>query len=438
MNAKRIDALHVLHKGFIVFSFIRCLSMYVSISPLCNYRVYALSGILFLVFCGSSLDLPKEQLFMNCTRCGYQLPEGALACPNCGTPTAAYYAGSGSNPYTPTAIAQTPYYQQQSAPPYGAANEQKGANYGYDPHQAPSPPNYNAPAYPQINPYSPSHPYGSYSAPPSSPVEQMQYVVPQPPPQQKTPTPRSRSRLWIVVGVVTLVVAVIVSGLFALLPRGSTDSQAGTATLAATSTSNVSANPYSGGGTLVLDDPLKDNSKGYKWDEGTLNNNVGISHCTFSNGAYHTTITPSKPANSSGLSCNPEASSLVFSNVAFEVKTDVLQGSTSGVIVRVDQAPGNYYTFTIDTSGNYFFNIYSNNTPKLLTSGSNAIINKGLNQTNLVAIVAKGQTISGYVNGQFLASVDDKTYGQGQIGVYGGGTGNVDVAMTNARVWKLP
>ena len=61
----------------------------------------------------------------------------------------------------------------------------------------------------------------------------------------------------------------------------------------------------------------------------------------------------------------------------------------------------------------------------------------GLNQSNLLAIAANGDTISVYVNGQFVASVQDKTYSNGQIGIYAYGDTGCDVAVSNVRVWKL-
>src|SRR6266852_1456525 len=39
---------------------------------------------------------------MHCPACGARLPLEAKACPNCGTLTPAYYAGSGASPHDPT------------------------------------------------------------------------------------------------------------------------------------------------------------------------------------------------------------------------------------------------------------------------------------------------------------------------------------------------
>ncbi len=75
---------------------------------------------------------------------------------------------------------------------------------------------------------------------------------------------------------------------------------------------------------------------------------------------------------------------------------------------------------------------------KILSSGTNGAIKKGLNQSNLVAAVANGNTISVYVNNEFIASVQDNTYTNGQIGIYSeGDNGPADIIASNARVWRL-
>ncbi|MGZ3629823.1 MAG: zinc-ribbon domain-containing protein, partial [Ktedonobacteraceae bacterium] len=39
---------------------------------------------------------------MKCSACGMQLPAGVAYCPNCGTPTPAFYAPTGTTPNNPT------------------------------------------------------------------------------------------------------------------------------------------------------------------------------------------------------------------------------------------------------------------------------------------------------------------------------------------------
>ena len=59
-------------------------------------------------------------------------------------------------------------------------------------------------------------------------------------------------------------------------------------------------------------------------------------------------------------------------------------------------------------------------------------------QTNLLAIVAIGDTITLYVNNHSLGSVKDASYQQGQIGAFASGdTGAFDVVISDVKVWKL-
>ncbi len=85
---------------------------------------------------------------------------------------------------------------------------------------------------------------------------------------------------------------------------------------------------------LVLDDPMHDNSKGYKWDEVTLggNNPGNMATCDFKKGSYHI----SRPQTGS-LLCVPEAPQLVFQNLTFEARLTITQGDVAAVAVRVNQ-----------------------------------------------------------------------------------------------------
>jgi hypothetical protein len=184
---------------------------------------------------------------------------------------------------------------------------------------------------------------------------------------------------------------------------------------------------------------MHDNSKGNKWDEQTLNGTNGDTNvyvCGFSGGAYHLTTT------SSGLFCNPEAPNLVFSNVAFEAKMTILKGDMAGVGVRWNQKGASGYLFEITTQGGYVLegiNLSGNGLPyTILRQGGDASIKQGLNQINLIALVANGTTLSAYVNNQLVATAQDSTYSQGQLAVYGEGVNQAsNVVASDARVWKI-
>jgi hypothetical protein len=136
--------------------------------------------------------------------------------------------------------------------------------------------------------------------------------------------------------------------------------------------------------------------------------------------------------------CGPQANGLVFSNLAFEANITVLQGDFAGIWFRYDQSQGTRYLFFMDTNGYYGVTTDVNDYLSYLRQGSRPAAFRLGHQTNLLAIVAIGNTIAVYVNHQLLASTTDTSYQQGQIGVFAQGlTNGFDVIASDVRVWKL-
>jgi hypothetical protein len=54
--------------------------------------------------------------------------------------------------------------------------------------------------------------------------------------------------------------------------------------------------------------------------------------------------------------------------------------------------------------------------------------------------MARGSTISLFINKQFIKIVSDNNYSPGEIGMFTGNVprSNIDVAYSNAQVWDLP
>jgi hypothetical protein len=168
---------------------------------------------------------------MNCTACGRQIQAGVIYCPNCGTPTPAYYA-----PTVASSSSNVP-----PPPPY--------TNYGSQPYGMPSP----------------------YSTPPPAP-----YNTPPPASSQgssSTATP-------------TVAPAQATAAAQAHTTATASTALTATAQAQATATASVIAanpNPYTpGSGKLALIDPLSDNSKGYAWDVGSYADGA----CAFSGGPF--------------------------------------------------------------------------------------------------------------------------------------------------------
>ena len=202
----------------------------------------------------------------------------------------------------------------------------------------------------------------------------------------------------------------------------------------ATATATVYQNLYnqSTSGTPALSDPLSDNSNGNGWNVGT--NNSGGS-CQFAGGAYHISQTRTNYFWSCTTSGN-------FSDFAYQVQMQIIKGDDGGVAFRVNITNNTFYgyVFAVGQNGSYQLFVCPPNTTSCnsLSSSSSSAINQGLNQTNLVTVIVKGNTITLYVNQQEIESMTDSTFSHGQIGVIAEDNSNAtEVVYSNAKVWRL-
>jgi serine/threonine protein kinase len=194
-------------------------------------------------------------------------------------------------------------------------------------------------------------------------------------------------------------------------------------------TATASLNPYPPHGmTLVLNDPLRDNSKGYNWDV-----NAGV--CQFLTGGYLVRETQQ------GHFQYCVARATDFSNFAYQVQMTIISGDYGGLIFRANTVSGQYYYFRIGRDGSYVLARYVDNQSihaHVLTDGVASIVRMNLNQANLILIVAKGSAIDLYANNHYIASVRDNSYSHGQIAVAAEDEGNsTGVLFSDAKVWAL-
>jgi serine/threonine protein kinase len=183
--------------------------------------------------------------------------------------------------------------------------------------------------------------------------------------------------------------------------------------------------PYHG--TLVLDDPLHDNSRGYGWQDFPTNGSGGA--CQFEADGYH--VSEQQPYFQS---CHPAAR---FTNVIFEVQMKILSGNCGGIVLRDTTAQAYAYAFLVCQDGSYQLDRFDGfgKTPSTLINDSSSAIKTGLNKTNVLAGVIQGCTIDLYVNGRHLATEQDCTYSAGQIGV----AVNIQAqaVFSDAKAWKM-
>lgn len=346
----------------------------------------------------------------------------------------------GYNPYPPN-----PPSGPNPPTPGPGANPNSG--YGpYDPYSgAPTPP----PPGPSTNPYDP---YAPTMMSQGSNAGFTPYAPPPPSPPMMPPTPPRKGGLsgrtiGAAVAALLLIAAAIIISLVAYNNVQTSNANAtstalahtqatgtalahATATGAAIATATTIASTYPFSDKVSLKDPLADNTKGYGWQESTP--------CKFSGSAYHI-------IDSQANTYQPcVATNTNFTDFTFQVEATIKQGNTgaaAGLIFRADSANSKFYRIYADKEGNYGILVSVDTTGtnvRALKTGSSSAINTGLDQTNTLGIVARGSSISFYVNNQLVTTVTDPTYSHGQIGFSADvTTGTTDVVYSNAEVWAL-
>lgn len=206
---------------------------------------------------------------------------------------------------------------------------------------------------------------------------------------------------------------------------------AATATPRASATAFAALDPYPPkDGTLMMDDPLTNNKRGNEWDD--------MAGCDFTGGSYQV---------SSAAGVNYCTASPSFHNFTYEAQVTLTQGDFAGIVFRLNSSKNTYYYLGINASGGYAL-IYSyNDSPYIydtnstlipILSGTSPTIKAGLNQPDLLAVVANGRHLDLYVNMQHVASVRDALDSSGQIGVAAGYTvSEADAQFSNVRVWDI-
>lgn len=357
---------------------------------------------------------------MNCPSCGVKLPVEASFCPNCGTTIS-----------TDQPFRDEPFIMYAGSQPQGV------------------PPNTAQPGgVPSLHP--PLYPPYPYPMPP-----QVGYPPPVP---QLAPPPARKRRTGLTIGIVILLFVLIsASGCVyyglalrnlmttaqnGIIAQATVDSASPTpitddTTPTPTVPLSTQPNPYTPfTGNVVLDDPMSDNSQGNQWVEGSATGS-----CQFTGNAYHVTI----PGTANPITESCPANNTNFSNFAFQVEMTIIKGSTGGITFR-NLTRSQFYYFYITVNSRYSLALFSPSTTnqpvvKTLQSGFSSAIHTLPGQSNLLAVVAHGNTIDLYANKTRVSSVVDATYTSGRIGVAAHITASshvdTDVMFKNARVWQF-
>jgi len=158
---------------------------------------------------------------------------------------------------------------------------------------------------------------------------------------------------------------------------------------------------------------------------------VGV-NCSFSGGAYH--VTSEKAHYVEYCLANTPS----FSNVAFQAQMTILKGNDGGLVFRA-VSETQLYRFVVNQNGTYYLSVSGSAANcKGLANGTSSAINKGLGQTNLLTVIARGQTMWLYINGKYVTQTHDGTPAAGAIGFLAlNETTPTDVVYRNVKVWRL-
>lgn len=283
----------------------------------------------------------------------------------------------------------------------------------------------------------PLSPMQPAAAPPLS-----RYPSPQPaktPPleQPALPTPQRGKRFSLRLTILLSILALLIigtSGFYAIASRSTNLHRRAISTVTAKVSSTTRLYLTATSGNTSLNDPLIHNDIN-NWVEYVSPQGGG---CAFRGGAYYSTA-----LQKDILPCLAQGTD--FSDFTYQVQMTISTGDEGGLIFRSDDinpnnypSSTNYYLFGIRNDGHYSLSYQSNQPGVLLSSGSNSAIKSGLNQPNLLTVIARGSNISLYVNQQYITSVNDSTRSSGLIGVFAQDDGNsTDVAFSNVEVWTL-
>ena len=374
---------------------------------------------------------------MNCPNCGLQIADPRLPnCPRCGQPlhasapeqqsqpgASAYpsYPGYGPQPMTPAPPnygappSAPPSYGDQTQTPYppaGYGQQPAGGQPGYPGYPgygqpaAPSAPFYGQPSGPSVpmygQPNQPTSPYYSQGVPGGYPVPQQPgYPASQP----------QRGRNLVIIGILVASALVLCIGGFVTLAYiGShSASPTGAGTTSGTTTP---------GEQIVFQDALTSASHDDNWPNDT--------NCSFASDGYHI---------KDSYLCYAPAGNIGDGTISVQVaqaRGDTTEGY--GLVLR-RASRGNYYIFAIDSSGEWAFYKFVNDTGTAIKDfAKSPALQSGLNARNTIKVTMKGTSFTFYANGTQLGEATDSAFTTGKSGVSGGS--NLEVIYTTYKVTK--
>lgn len=128
----------------------------------------------------------------------------------------------------------------------------------------------------------------------------------------------------------------------------------------------------------------------------------------------------------------------------FYLETTMTPGDCTGLdrygLVFRAQNPDEAYLFGVSCSENYSLRRWDGDLFTMVQIWTpSPAINSGPGQSNVIGILAQGETLAMYINGQFLGTVTDEADKEGSIGLFVGSvnTTGFQVAAKEVAYWEL-
>ena len=159
----------------------------------------------------------------------------------------------------------------------------------------------------------------------------------------------------------------------------------------------------------------------------------GSSNCSFTNGAYHIHVAPID----NFYDC---LGTTEYTNFVFRVNMTLIAGGFAGVVFRSTPSNYMYYDFSITNNGLYALSVVlSQQKGSILAYGHSSALKAGAGKSSLLSVMALNDSISLFVNNQFITAISDNTYSSGVFGFIANNFRhiNADVAFSNAQIWEI-
>ncbi len=169
-------------------------------------------------------------------------------------------------------------------------------------------------------------------------------------------------------------------------------------------------------------------SKPYLWANST-ESSIG-SKCQFAKDGYHASASK---ISTTAICMNPDFDKDSFT---IEVQMKLVQGDCGGFLLRSEEPED--YQFIVCRDGTYSFSKYTDYTQaKILLTSSSPAISIGVNQVNIIAVVANKNMFDLYVNRQKIDTVHDNSYSHGQVALLAVSStvDATEVIYNYAKVW---